>query len=46
MTGEGDGTLGDDAVMGPGNGTLCVGAVIVDIVGRDIASIFCRVLMA
>ena len=46
VTGEGDGTLGDGAVMGPGNGTLCVGAVIVDIVGRDIASIFCRVLMA
>ena len=46
MTGTGDGTLGDDAVMGPGNGTLCVGAVIGAIVGRNIASIFCRVLMA
>ena len=51
MTGTGDGTLGDvtlgdGAAMGPDNGTLCVGAVIGAIVGRDVASIFCRVLMA
>ena len=46
VTGPVDGTLGYGAVMGPGNGTLGVGSVIGAIVGRYVASILCRVLMA
>ena len=46
MMGLGDVTLSGGAVLGPVNGTLgCVDAVG-DMVGRYVASIFCRILMA
>ena len=46
VMGTGNGTLDYGAVLGPGNGTLGNGAVLEAIVGRDDASIFCRVFMA
>ena len=39
------GTLGYGALMGVGDGTLGAGDVVRAIVGRYLASIFCRVLM-
>ena len=39
-------TLSGDGVMGPGDGTLGCGNIVGYMVGRDVASIFCMVLMA
>ena len=45
VIGVGNGIFGGGAVLGPGNGTLGCGNVVVDVVGRCVASILCRVLM-
>lgn len=39
-------TLGDDAVVGPGNCTLGCGNILGDVVVRYFASIFCSVFMS
>ena len=44
--GPGNANLGGGAVLGTGDGTLGGGEVIGAIVGRDVASIFCKVLMS
>ena len=44
IMGPGDGTLDCGAVLGSGNGTLGGGNLVEYIVGRDVASIFCRFL--
>ena len=46
MMEPGNGTLSGGAVLETGDGTLVSGDIVGAIVGRDVDSIFCMVLMA